>query len=148
MKVLDVMSRFVHTIESSAAIGDAAHIMALFDVGILPVVDDGELVGVVTDRDLAVRGMAEGLHPGSSVKRVMSADVETCGEQDTFEEVLKRMGQEQVRRMPVCSRQGDLVGIVSLADLSRREHYRDDVTATLRNICRTAGYHSQRLRVA
>ena len=148
MNISDVMTRFVHTIEPTATIGEAAHIMGLFDVGALPVVDDGELVGIVTDRDLVVRGVAEGLHPGTSVTRVMSTDLKTCQERETFEAVLERMGVEQVRRMPVCSGPGEMVGIVSLVDLARREKYRDEVTAALRNICRAAGYHTQRLRVA
>jgi CBS domain-containing protein len=142
------MTRFVHTTEPTATIGDAAHVMGLFDVGALPVLDDGELVGIVTDRDLVVRGVAEGLHPGTSVTRVMSTDLKTCHERETFEAVLGRMGVEQVRRMPVCSGPGEMVGIVSLVDLARREKYRDEVTAALRNICREAGYHTQRLRVA
>jgi CBS domain-containing protein len=148
MRIADVMSRFIHTIESTAAIGDAARVMGIFDVGVLPVVDEGELVGIVTDRDLIVRGMGEGLHPGTSVMRVMSVDVTTCREDDAVETVLERMGEEQVRRMPVCSRFGELVGLVSLIDLARSEKYRDGVTAALRDICRPAGYHSQRLRVA
>jgi CBS domain-containing protein len=148
MRVADVMSRFIHTIEPTAAIGDAARVMGIFDVGLLPVVENGALLGVVTDRDLSVRGMGEGLHPGTSVTRVMSAEVKTCREDDTMEQVLDRMGEEQVRRMPVCTRHGDLVGLVSLADLARDEKYRDGVTAALRDICRPAGYHSQRLRVA
>lgn len=148
MRVSDVMTRFVHTIESTAGIGDAARMMGIFDVGVLPVVDDGQLVGMVTDRDLIVRGMGEGLHPGTSVMRVMSADVKTCREGDAVETVLERMGKEQVRRMPVCSRFGELVGLISLVDLARSERYRDAITAALRDICRPAGYHSQRLRVA
>lgn len=148
MRIHDVMTRFIHTVESTAAIGDAARIMGVFDVGILPVVDEGELVGIVTDRDLVVRGVGEGLHPGTSVVRVMSVDVKSCREHETVEAVLDRLGEEQVRRMPVLSRTGDLVGIVSLADLARSEQYRDAVTAALRDICRAAGYHTQRLRVA
>lgn len=148
MRVIDVMSRFVHTVESTTAMGDTARIMGLFDIGMMPVVDDGELVGVVTDRDLVVRGMAEGLHPGTSVVRVMTTEVKSCREEESFDDVLHRMGLEQVRRMPVCDRHGKLVGVVSLVDLARRELYRDQVTAALRDICRTAGYHSQRLRVA
>ena len=148
MRITDVMSRFIHTVESSATIGDAARVMGIFDVGALPVVDNGELVGIVTDRDLCVRGMGEGLHPGTSVARVMTADVRTCHGDDTAEQVLDRMSDEQIRRMPVCSRHGDLVGLVSLADLARSDKYRDGVTAALRDICRPAGYHSQRLRVA
>jgi CBS domain-containing protein len=148
MRIADVMSRFIHTIESTASMGDASRVMAIFDVGVLPVVDGGELVGIVTDRDLIVRGMGEGLHPGTGVTRVMSAEVKTCREDDTLQAVLEIMGEEQIRRMPVCSRHGDLVGLVSLVDLARSDKYRDDVTAALRNICRPAGYHSQRLRVA
>jgi CBS domain-containing protein len=148
MRVADVMSRFIHTIEPTATIGDAARAMGIFDVGVLPVVDGGHMVGIVTDRDLSVRGMGEGLHPGTSVTRVMSADVKTCRENDSVEQVLDRMSEEQIRRMPVCSRDGELVGIVSLADLAKCENYQDDVTVALRDICRPDGSRSQRLRVA
>ena len=148
MRISDVMSGFVHTVKSTASLSEAGQMMGLFDLGFLPVVDDGELLGVVTDRDLVVRGIAEGLHPGTSVMRVMSADVKRCRADDSFEHVLEVMGNEQVRRMPVCTKHGELVGVVSLADFAWREKHRDEVTAALRNICRTAGHHTQHLRVA
>lgn len=148
MRVSDVMTRFVHTIESTAAIGDAARMMGIFDIGAMPVVDGRQLVGIVTDRDLCVRGMGEGRHPGTKVTQVMSVDVKTCGEDDLVDDVLDRMGEQQVRRMPVCSRFGDLVGLVSLVDLARCGRYQVDIPSTLRDICRAEGVHSQRLRVA
>lgn len=148
MRVSDIMTRFVHTIESTAAIGDAARMMGIFDIGAMPVVDDERLVGIVTDRDLCVRGMGEGRHPGTKVAQVMSADVTTCREEDLVDDVLDRMGEQQVRRMPVCSRFGELVGLVSLIDLARCGRYQVDIPSTMRDICRADGSHSQRLRVA
>src|SRR5690606_2503434 len=148
MRVSDVMTRFVRTVESTAALGDAARVTGIFDIGAMPVVADGQLVGIVTERDLCVRGMGEGRQPGTMVKQVMSVDVKTCGEEDLVDDVLDRLGEQQVRRMPVCSRFGELVGLVSLVDLARCGRYQVDIPSTLRDICRAEGFHSQRLRVA
>lgn len=145
MRAIDVMSRHVRSIEPTRTIADAAHIMAEFDVGVLPVVDHGELVGIVTDRDLALRGFAPELHPGSPVLRVMSSDVQTCQEDDELDDVLEAMGDQQVRRMPVCSETGDLVGMISIGDLARSDPDKDEVTEALSDICRPAGLHCQGL---
>ncbi|MGE5722779.1 MAG: CBS domain-containing protein, partial [Sphingomonadales bacterium] len=72
MKVKHAMSQSVHSIESTESIADAAAIMAKLDIGVLPVVDSGKLVGIVTDRDIVVRGVAHGLHSGSPVLQVMT----------------------------------------------------------------------------
>lgn len=148
MKIANVMSPKIHSIKSTARIAEAAQLMGEFDIGALPVVDDGELVGIVTDRDLAVRGLAEGLHSGSPVMRVMSEDVQTCRENDELDDALEMMSRQQIRRLPVRSDAGDLVGIVSIGDLAKSDDDEDEVTDALRDICRPAGLHSQRLQAA
>jgi CBS domain-containing protein len=119
--------------------------MADLDVGALPVIDGGELVGIVTDRDLALRGFAPGLHAGSPVLRVMSSQVQTCQEDEELDDVLEAMGEQQVRRMPVCSDSGAVVGMISIGDLARRDPDKDEVAETLSDICRPAGLHCQSL---
>ncbi|HSG33748.1 MAG TPA: CBS domain-containing protein [Sphingomonadaceae bacterium] len=142
------MSPNVHSIESTAGIAEAARMMGEFDIGVLPVVDDGELVGIVTDRDLAVRGLVGGLHSGSPIMQVMSADVHTCLESDDLDDALRIMARQQVRRLPVCSEAGELVGMVSIGDLAKKDDDEEEVTEALRDICRPAGLHSQRPRAA
>lgn len=145
MKATDVMSRHVRSIEPTRTIADAAHMMAEFDVGVLPVIDDDELVGIVTDRDLALRGLVPGVHAGSPVLQIMSSQVQTCQEDDDLDEVLDAMGSQQVRRMPVRSDSGDVVGMISIGDLARRDPDKDEVAETLSDICRPAGLHCQGL---
>jgi CBS domain-containing protein len=143
MKAIDVMSAHVRSIEPTRTIADAANIMAELDVGVLPVIDGGELVGIVTDRDLALRGFSPGMHAGSPVLRVMSAHVQTCQEDADLDDVLETMGEQQVRRMPVCSDSGDVIGMISIGDLARRDPDKDEVAETLSDICRPAGLHCQ-----
>jgi CBS domain-containing protein len=145
MKAIDVMSPQVRSIEPTRTIADAANMMADLDVGVLPVIDGGELVGIVTDRDLALRGFAPGLHAGSPVLRVMSSQVQTCQEDEELDGVLETMSQQQVRRMPVRSDSGDVVGMISIGDLARRDPDKDEVAETLSDICRPAGLHCQSL---
>jgi CBS domain-containing protein len=148
MKAIDVMSPHVHSIEPTRTIADAANMMADFDVGVLPVIDDGELVGIVTDRDLAVRGFAPELHAGSPVLRVMSSHVETCQQDAVLDDVLETMSDQQVRRMPVCSDSGEVVGMISIGDLARRDPDKDEVTETLSHICQPSGLHCQAAHAA
>lgn len=142
MKVTDLMSSNVRSIESTESIADAAHLMAELDVGVLPVIDSGKLVGILTDRDIAIRAFEPGLHSGSPVFRIMTSDVKTCSIEDNLDRVLERMANEQVRRMPICSRSGEVVGIISVGDLAERDPDKDEVTETLKDICRPGGLHS------
>jgi len=142
MKASDIMSSNVRSIESTESIADAAHLMGELDIGVLPVVDSGKLVGILTDRDIAVRGFGAGLHSGSPVLRIMTAEVKTCSVDDDLDRVLERMSDEQVRRMPICSGSGEIVGIISVGDLAERDPDKDEVTETLKDICRPQGLHS------
>lgn len=143
MKIRDIMNTSVRSIEPTESIADAARIMAKDDIGALPVVESGKIVGMVTDRDLAVRGIAQGLHGGSPVLGVMSADITSCREDEDVEDLLERMGKQQVRRMPVCSAAGDLVGIVSIGDAARFDRDKDEVGDALGEISTPHGRHCQ-----
>ena len=120
MKARDIMTKNPRTVTPETAMPDAARMMKEEDVGILPVIDPGSrrLVGVVTDRDIAMRCVAEG-HDSSkcSVREAMSANVSTCREDDDVDAVMRTMGSEQVRRIPIVDERGDLVGIVAQADI-------------------------------
>lgn len=145
MKAGEVMSPGVTTVQPTDSIAHVAHLMGEQDIGALPVVESSNLVGIVTDRDLAIRGLAEGLHGGAPVLRVMSKDVQTCREDDDLDEVIEVMSDQQIRRIPVESDRGELIGMISMGDLAKWDRDEDEVTETLRDICRPAGQHSQHL---
>ena len=117
--IKDVMTSQVHSCETSASVLDAAKLMAQEDVGPIPVVENGRLMGIVTDRDIAVRVVAEGRDPSSTtVGQIASRDVVTATPDDDLDDVTSLLAQHQVRRIPVV--EGDrLVGIVAQADIAR-----------------------------
>ena len=143
MKIRDIMKTNVRSIKPTESIADAARIMAIDDIGALPVIESGRVVGMVTDRDLAVRGLAQGLRGGSPVLRVMSSDVATCRDDEDVEDLLGRMGDQQIRRMPVCSTEGELIGIVSIGDAARLDGDREEVGHALAEISVPHGRHCQ-----
>lgn len=148
MQVKDIMTRKVYSIGPADSIFEAARSMADHDIGALPVVEAGELVGIVTDRDIAVRGTAGGIDADMPVRRIMSRSVATCSPQDNIEDALGAMANEQVRRLPVCDEGDRLVGIVGLADAANRDPDAAEVGATLFEICQPTGLHSQEAAVA
>jgi CBS domain-containing protein len=117
-KVSELMTRDVSVIDPDRSISDAAKLMAECGAGVLPVGENDRLVGVITDRDIAIRGVANGLSPDTPVRQVMSNEVLYCYEDQTTDEVAANMGDQQVRRLPVLNRAKRLVGIVSLGDLA------------------------------
>ena len=143
MKVKDIMTASVDSIEASDSIAYAARRMADDDVGVLPVLSSGDLVGIVTDRDIAVRAAARGLRLSNPVHRIMSEQVATCSPDDDIETALLLMGREQIRRMPVRDETGRVVGIVTLADLADHGPDKREVTDTLADICEPSGMHCQ-----
>lgn len=143
MKVEDIMTRAVHSVKPGDSIAQAARSMAENDVGMLPVIDGSDLLGIVTDRDLAVRALAAGIDPNSPIRRIMSEDVATCSPDDDVEEALETMANEQVRRLPVCDDQDRVIGILGLADAAMRDPEPSDVTETFAEICQATGLHCQ-----
>lgn len=120
--VSQIMTTDVQTIGPQETLQRAAQLMDRLNVGSLPVCNGSRLLGIVTDRDLTVRGAAAGMTPQSAcVSDVMSKQPIWCLETQDTSEVLRRMGEEQVRRLPVLSLAGEIVGIVSLGDLATRQ---------------------------
>jgi CBS domain-containing protein len=121
MKVSDAMTPDVQLCTPQDTLKDAAEAMMALNVGLLPVTDGDRLVGMITDRDIAVRGVAMGLGPDSPVRAVMTEDVKYCFEDQELEEVTQNMGDIQVRRLPVLNRDKRLVGIIALGDIARAD---------------------------
>jgi CBS domain-containing protein len=126
MKANEVMTKNPSAVSPEQIVREAAQIMKRENVGIVPVVEgEGRLVGVVTDRDIAIRCIADGKNGDCLVHDVMSAgEIVTCNPDDDLDNVMKCMGQEQVRRIPIVDERGMLLGIVSQADVVRKAHER------------------------
>lgn len=148
MKVREIMSPTVDSIDAGTTIAHAARRMADDDIGAFPVLADGKLVGIVTDRDIAVRGVANGITGNSSIRRVMTEHVETCTPGDDVATALALMSREKVRRMPVCNADGDVIGIVTLSDAAQHAPDKTDIAATLADISSPHGQHCQAALVA
>jgi CBS domain-containing protein len=118
MQVQDLMTHDVTTVHPEESLKKVARLMADLDVGGLPVAQDDRLVGMVTDRDLAVRGLAEDCGPESKVRQVMTPDVKYCFFDQDIEEIAANMADIQVRRLPVLDHDKRLVGILSLSDIA------------------------------
>ena len=121
MRVSDAMTRGVRIANPGQTIRDAAKAMAEIDAGAMPVSDGDRLVGMITDRDIAIRAVAAGKGPDTPVRDVMSPDVKYCFEDEELDHVAKNMADIQVRRLPVVNREKRLVGIVSLGDVALTE---------------------------
>ena len=143
MKVSECMTAGVEVVTPQQSMGEAAQFMLRADAGALPVGDGERLIGMVTDRDIAVRGVAQGLGPETPVSQVMTEDLIYCYDDDDVENVAIQMSDAQVRRLPVLSRQGEkLVGIVSLADLSR-SNQDEAAQVALDGVTDPGGEHNQ-----
>lgn len=118
MKILEVMSRDIEVIEPEATLRQAAERMCALDVGALPVCDGERIQGMLTDRDIVVRGLAVGLEPTAPVEQVMTREVAWCYDDDDIEDAAQLMRDRQIRRILVLTRVGELVGILSLGDLA------------------------------
>jgi CBS domain-containing protein len=120
--IRDAMTPNPTTVEPSTTVREAAQKMKSEDVGSLPIVEGNRLVGVVTDRDLAIRVLAEGKDAETTVSEIASKDVVTVDPQQGLEEAARLMAEHQVRRLPVCEEDGKLVGVVAQADVAQSGH--------------------------
>ena len=134
--VADVMTRGVRTMAPSDTVLRAAQAMDELNVGVIPVCDGQKLVGVVTDRDIVVRGVAQEADPATlKLVDVMSTNVRCAKEDDDIDRVLSEMADTQIRRMPVVDAQEHLVGIVTLGDIAAKNlEDEDDVGMSLADI--------------
>ncbi len=142
MKVSDIMSRDVHLLSPEQTIREAASIMADIDAGALPVGENDRLVGMLTDRDIVVRAVAQGKSADTKVAEVMSKEMLYCFDTDAIDDVARNMAKAQVRRLAVVNRDKRLVGIVSLGDLARND---DPATIgrTVSQVSTPGGKHDQ-----
>lgn len=143
MKIQDVMTRDPRCVTPDASAREAAQIMREEDVGIVPVVEGSRLVGLVTDRDLAVRVVADGRDGNTSVRDVMSSQrIATCRPDEDLERAMETMAREQVRRIPIVDERGALVGIVAQADVVRKAKDDRKAEETVERISQPGGPHS------
>jgi CBS domain-containing protein len=142
MKVSEVMTRDVETVRADQTAQEAANFMLRADAGSIPVIEGDRLIGMITDRDIAVRGVATGNGPDTPVRELMSDDLIVARDDDDVEEVATKMSKAQVRRLPVIDREEKLCGIVSLGDLARET---DDECAheALEGVSQPGGQHQQ-----
>ncbi|MCY1533573.1 Hypoxic response protein 1 [compost metagenome] len=124
MKIREIMTRNVQTTTPERSIRDVASLMSSIDSGAVLVSDGDRLVGMVTDRDIAIRAVAQGLGSDTPVRKVMSGDIRYCFEDEDVQHVAENMAQIQMRRLPVLNREKRLVGVVSLGNIAagRSEH--------------------------
>lgn len=143
MKVAEAMSRNVEIANPDDTIEHAAQRMAQLDIGVLPVGENDRLVGMLTDRDIAVRIAARGKNPSSArVRDAMSAEIKYCFEDEDVDHVSRNMGDQQLRRLPVLSKDKRLVGILSLGDIAQKGNGHTS-GAAMEGVSRPGGQHSQ-----
>ena len=141
-KVRDAMSRDVRIAMPDESIRNAALLMEELDAGVLPVGENDKLIGVITDRDIALRAVAQGKDPTTHVREVMSQEVLYCFDDQDLPAVAKNMAEQQVRRLPVVNREKRLVGIISVTDIAHHENARAAGEAVSR-ISQPGGPHTQ-----
>ena len=142
MKVSDVMTREVQTIRPNQTAREAASFMLSADAGSIPVTEGERLIGMITDRDIAVRGVAKGSGPDTPVRDLMTNDVVSVRVDEDCSAVASRMSEAQVRRLPVVDEQERLCGIVSLGDLAR-ETQSESAHQALEGVSQPGGQHQQ-----
>ena len=142
MKISEVMTTEVETISADQTAREAANFMLRADAGSIPVCEGDRVIGMITDRDIAVRGVAEGRGPDTPVSELMSDGIICAHEDEDVTQVAQRMSEEQVRRIPVLDSDEKLVGIVSLGDLTR-ETGGEIAHEALEGVSAPGGMHQQ-----
>jgi len=136
------MTRDVRVANPAETLEDAARTMADLDAVFLPVGENDKLVGIITDRDIAIRGVGCGCAPDTKIRDVMSEEVKYCYADDDVDDILNNMAVQQIRRLPVIDRDKRLVGVVSISDLATNGEMARSGEA-LGEIARPSGLHSQ-----
>jgi CBS domain-containing protein len=140
MRIKDLLSSDVEVIRPEMTVAEAAELMKTRDLGVLPICDGGRLIGILTDRDIVVRGTADGFHPETmSAREVMTPEVIYCFEDQEVTEAGRIMKEKQIRRPPVLNREKQLVGIISLGDLARGGEDKTQAGETLQEISEPGG---------
>ena len=140
MRCSEIMTRDVKTATRDMPLRDVAVMMREGDVGSVPVVEDGRLVGILTDRDIVVRAIADGKDAAAPVSDAMTAEIFSVKPDDFVFEAIRIMGDRQVRRIPVVAESGDLAGIISMADIALEMEDEREIAETLEEISSGAGF--------
>jgi len=140
LRCSEIMTRDVRTASPSTSLRDVGAMMREGDMGAVPVVDGGKLVGIVTDRDIVVRAVAEGTDPSTPVSEAMTSEIFSVGPDDFVFEAIRMMGDKQVRRIPVVSVSGELAGIISMADIALEIEDQREIAEALEEISSGAGF--------
>jgi CBS domain-containing protein len=143
MKVYQAMTADVQIASPDQPIRQAAQMMAASDCGVLPVGENDRLVGMITDRDIAVRAVAAGKGPDTPVREAMTKEICYCFEDQDIAEVTANMAEIKVRRLPVVDRDKQLVGILSLGDIACSDGQDKPAAVALSGISEHGGAHSQ-----
>ena len=142
MKISELMTTEVETVSADQTAREAASFMLRADAGSIPVCEGDRVIGMITDRDIAVRGVAEGRGPDTPVSELMSDGIICAREDEDIRTVAQRMSDEQIRRLPVLDAEDKLCGIVSLGDLARET--RDEAAEhALEGVSAPGGQHQQ-----
>jgi CBS domain-containing protein len=142
MKVSEVMTSDVQTVGADQTAREAAGFMLRAEAGSIPVCEGDRVIGIITDRDIAVRGVAEGRGPDTPVRELMSDGIICAHEDDDVADVARRMSEEQIRRLPILDHDKRLVGIVSLGDLAR-ESGGEEAHEAFEGVSQPGGSHEQ-----
>ena len=140
--IRDLMTSNVETVSPDQTAREAASFMLSADTGAIPVCEGERVIGMITDRDIAVRGVAEGKGPECSVRELMSTDLVCAREDDDIQSVASMMSEAQVRRLPVLGENDRLIGMVSLGDLAR-ESSDESAHEALEGVSEPGGQHRQ-----
>ncbi|MGD9564183.1 MAG: CBS domain-containing protein [Pyrinomonadaceae bacterium] len=140
----DIMTSSVRTATRENTLQDVAVMMRDGDMGSVPVVEDGKLVGIVTDRDIVVRSIADGGTAESSVAAAMTTDIFSVKPDDFVFEAIRLMGDKQVRRVPVVDENGTLAGIIAMADIALEMEDEREIAETLEEISSGSGFWNKK----
>jgi len=144
MRCREIMTSTVKTATSETPLKDVAAMMRDGDMGSVPVVDGGKLVGLVTDRDIVVRAVAEGKDAATPVGEAMTTEIFSVSPDDFVFEAIRIMGDKQVRRVPVVTESGELAGIIAMADIALEMEDEREIAETLEEISSGAGFWSKK----
>ncbi|MEP6786906.1 MAG: CBS domain-containing protein [Acidobacteriota bacterium] len=134
LRCREIMTKNVRTATRDMSVSDVAALMRDGDMGAVPVVDGGKLVGIVTDRDIVVRVVAEGKDSATPINEAMTSELFTVTPDEFVFEAIRLMGDKQIRRVPVIDKNGDLVGIIAIADVALETEDEREIAETLEEI--------------
>ena len=143
MRCSEIMTKNVRTATRDTSLREAAAIMRDGDLGAVPVVDEGKLIGIVTDRDIVVRVIAEGKDADTAISEAMTTELFTVTPDDFVFEAIRLMGDKQVRRIPVVGPAGELAGIIAMADVALEMEDEREIAETLEEISSGASFWSR-----